>query len=228
MTNSLKQACKKKNLLYRQFLKNRSVASEERYKIYKNKLTGILRYCEKKTLYRASRKKGNIKETWKMINSLINKKVKEQLTQQNLIPVWPKSQVAKILLLVLIIFFVNIGPSLANDIPKSNDTFSTYLTDVVGDTLFLKPVTQAEIFDLVNNTKSKKSKDHDDIDMCLVKKIIPYLVIPLEHMFNISLQTGVFPEGMKIARIIPILKNGNINDFTNYRPRVYIVTFAIF
>ena len=124
----------------------------------------------KKTLYRASRKnKGNIKETWKIINCLINKKVKEQVTQQNLIPVRPKSQVTKILLMVLIIFFVNIGPSLANDIPKSNDTFSTYLTDAVGDTLFLKPVIQAEIINLVNNTKSKKSKDHDDIDMCLVK-----------------------------------------------------------
>ena len=42
-------------------------------------------------------------------------------------------------------FFVNIGPSLANEIPESNDTLSTYLTDAVGDTLFLKPVTQAEI-----------------------------------------------------------------------------------
>ena len=96
---------------------------------------------------------------------------------------WPKSQVANILLLVLIIF-VNIGPSLANDIPKSNDTFSTYLSDVVGDTLLLKPVTQAEIINLVNNTKSKKSKDHDDIDMCLVKQIITYLVIPLEHILT--------------------------------------------
>ena len=76
----------------------------------------------------------------------------------------PKSQVAKILLIVSI-FFVKIGPSLANDIPKSNDTFSTYLTDAVGDTLFLKPATEAEIINLVNNTKSKKSKDHDDIDV---------------------------------------------------------------
>ena len=124
---------------------------------------------------------------------------------------------------VSIIFFVKIGPSLANDIPKSNDTFSTYLTDAGGDTLFLKPVTKAEIINLVNNTKRKKSKDHDDIDMCLVKKLIPYLVIPLEHIFNISLQAGVFPDGMKIARVIPLFKNGNINDFTNY-----IVTFAIF
>ena len=116
---------------------------------------------------------------------------------------------------------------LYNYIPKSNVTFSTYITDAVGDSLFLKPVTQAEIINLVNNTKSRKSKDHDDIDMCLVKKIIPYQVIPLEHMFNISLQTGVFPDGMNIARVIPLFKNGNINDFTNDRP-IYIVTFAIF
>ena len=54
--------------------------------------------------------------------------------------------------------------------------------------------------------------------MCLVKKLIPYLAIPLEHMFNISLQTGVFQDGMKIATVIPLFKNGNINDFTNYRP----------
>ena len=123
-------------------------------------------------------------------------------------------------------FFVNIGPTLADDIPISNDTFSTYLTDAVGDTLFLKRVTQAEIIDLVNNTKSKKSKDHDDIDMCLVKKIIPYLVIPLEHIFNISLQTGVFPDCMKIARVIPLFKNGNINDFTNYRPISLLSQFS--
>ena len=138
----------------------------------------------------------------------------------------PKLQVANILLIVLKTFFVNIGPTLADDIPISNDTFSTYLTDAVGDTLFLKPVTQAEIINLVNNTKSKKSKDHDDIDMCLVKQLIPYLVIPLEHIFNISLQTGVFPDCMKIARVIPLFKNGNINDFTNYRPISLLSQFS--
>ena len=99
ITNSLKQACKKKNLLYRQFLKKRSTASEERYNKYKNKLTGILRYCAKKPLYRASRKnKGNIKGTCKIINCLINKiSIKELLTQHNLIAMRPKSRVVKIL-----------------------------------------------------------------------------------------------------------------------------------
>ena len=78
----------------------------------------------------------------------------------------------------------------------------------------------------MNNTKNKKSKDHDAIDMCLVKKLIPHLVIPLKHIFNISLQTGVFPDGMKIAPVIPLFKNGNANDFTNYRPISLLSQFS--
>ena len=45
-------------------------------------------------------------------------------------------------------------------------------------------------------------------------------------MFNISLQAGVFPDGMKIARVIPAFKNGNINDFTNYRPISLLSQFS--
>ena len=105
-----------------------------------------------------------------------------------------------------------------NKIPRSNNVFTRYLSDKVDDTLFLKPVTKEEIINLVKNTKSKKSKDHDDIDMCLVKKILLHIVTPLEHIFNISLQKGVFPDGMKLARVIPLFKNGEINDFSNYRP----------
>ena len=36
----------------------------------------------------------------------------------------------------------------------------------------------------MNNTKSKKSRDHDDIDKCLVKNLIPHLVKPLEHILT--------------------------------------------
>ena len=70
----------------------------------------------------------------------------------------PQLLATKILQIVSIIFFVNVGPSLANNIPRSNDVFTRYLSDKVEDTLFLKPVTEEEIIKLVNNTKHKKSK----------------------------------------------------------------------
>lgn len=49
LTPGLINACKKKNNLYRQFLKHRTDQSERKYKTYKNKLTNILRYSEKST-----------------------------------------------------------------------------------------------------------------------------------------------------------------------------------
>ena len=77
MTSGLKNAGKKKNLLYKYFLKSRSKQSENKYKTYKNKLTFILRKCEK--IYNTKLlelNKGNLKETWKLLNSIINKKKK--------------------------------------------------------------------------------------------------------------------------------------------------------
>ena len=46
-TSGLRNACKKKNNLYRKFLQCRSKSAEEKYKVYKNKLTTILRNSEK-------------------------------------------------------------------------------------------------------------------------------------------------------------------------------------
>ena len=50
--------------------------------------------------------------------------------------------------------------------------------------------------------KAKNSKGHDDVDMCLVKLVIPYILKPLKHIFNNSLQKGAFPDSMNIARVI--------------------------
>ena len=56
----------------------------------------------------------------------------------------------------------------------------------------------------------KKSKGHDELDMCLIKKLIPYTIMVLlyllKHIFNLSLLNGVFPDSMKIAHVIPYLK----------------------
>ena len=62
---STKNACKKKNLLYKYFLKSRSKQSEDKYKTCKNKLTTILRKCVKNynTTF-LELNKGHLKGTW--------------------------------------------------------------------------------------------------------------------------------------------------------------------
>ena len=53
----------------------RSAEAEKKYKTYKNKLTSILRITEKN--YYSSmleKQKANVKETWKILNKVINKR----------------------------------------------------------------------------------------------------------------------------------------------------------
>ena len=45
--------------------------------------------------------------------------------------------------------------------------------------------------------------------MCTVKNVIECIARPLTHICNQSLQTGVFPNNMKTAKVIPIHKTGD-------------------
>lgn len=44
--NVLQNACKKKNILYKEFIKYRSIKAKQKYKQHKNKLTNIMRICK--------------------------------------------------------------------------------------------------------------------------------------------------------------------------------------
>ena len=49
---------------------------------------------------------------------------------------------------------------------------------------------------------------------------------PLAHIVNLSLSHGIFPNDMKLAKIVPILKNGNTKLFNNYRPVSILPDFS--
>ena len=54
----------------------------------------------------------------------------------------------------------------------------------------------------------------------LVKKFADVLAIPITHIVNLSLSSGVFPDEMKLAFVTPLLKKPNLplDDLNNYRP----------
>ena len=64
----------KKNLLYKEFLKKRTLIVHSRYKSYKNKLTNILRKSEKLNYNQLLHEQRDyIKSTWQTLNALIKK-----------------------------------------------------------------------------------------------------------------------------------------------------------
>ena len=49
---------------------------------------------------------------------------------------------------------------------------------------------------------------------------------PLTHFINLSIISGVFPDQLKIARVIPLFKSGDKSIFTNYRPVSVLPAFS--
>ena len=116
------------------------------------------------------------------------------------------------------ILFTNVGPNLAKRItqPKKGVSILDYLGKELDKSIFLSPVDDQDIIITVQNVKSKMSIDCNDLNMSMVKNIIADIVKHLKHICNVSFNTGIFPNQMKIAKVIPIFKSGEKDVFTNY------------
>ena len=60
----------------------------------------------------------------------------------------------------------------------------------------------------------------------MVKMIIGCVVKPLTHVCNQSLKTGVFPDKIKMAKVIPIYKADEKHTLSNYRPVSLLSQFS--
>ena len=74
--------------------------------------------------------------------------------------------------------------------------------------------------------KNKTSCGPDGISSKLLKLIMPQILTPLCHLFNLSFQTGYIPIQLKTAKVIPIFKSGDKNSYNNYRPISLLNSFS--
>ena len=96
-------------------------------------------------------------------------------------------------------FFVNIGPKLANEIPSSEKHFSTYLKNPTHQDFIFANVTHQSVLECLSRLKSKKSTGNDKISTSLLKEIMPSVLNPIVHLFNLSLKTGYIPDHYKLV-----------------------------
>ena len=83
-----------------------------------------------------------------------------------------------------------------------------------------------ELTDTFYSLKINKNPGYDDISSNIIKQCFDTLNRPLHYLCNISLQSGVFPEEMKIARVTPIFKGGEVFDLRNYRSISVLCNFS--
>jgi len=62
--------------------------------------------------------------------------------------------------------------------------------------------------------------------MAFIQKVITSIATPLYHVFFKSFESGCIPSQLKLAKVIPIFKNGDKNLPTNYRPISLLPNFS--
>ena len=67
------------------------------------------------------------------------------------------------------------------------------------------------------NKMDKSSSGYDMFSNKIIKAIKNEISKPLTLIINQMLESAIFPDGLKLAKIIPLYQKGNINSITNYR-----------
>ena len=62
-----------------------------------------------------------------------------------------------------------------------------------------------------------KSTGPSSIPLKLSSLIPDLIIVPLASIINMSLQSGVYPDLLKLVKVIPIHKGGSAEDVDNYR-----------
>jgi len=59
----------------------------------------------------------------------------------------------------------------------------------------------------------------------VVKQCIKLLKKTLANIYNASCESGIFPDQLKILKVVPLYKKGDKRDIQNYRPIALLSAF---
>ena len=114
---------------------------------------------------------------------------------------------------------------MAKDIDTSTRSFNEYIKKD-GTTQPEKVISVNEFKDAFFLLKINKSAGYDDLTFGVVTKCFGVLHKLLLHIFNFSLQSSIFPDKLKIARVTPLFKGGGKYELGNYRPISVLPCFS--
>ena len=127
-------------------------------------------------------------------------------------------------------YFTQIGPRLAGNIDVANKrSYDSYLGNPCEVEFNFTRTTPEEIVEIIRKMKPKSSSGLDNISCKLMTDISDIIAIPLTSLINQSLQSGIFPDKLNIAKVVPIFKAGkdNIESYVhNYRPISLLSCFS--
>lgn len=177
-----------KENLYKSLIKLKTKEAENRCKLYKNKLTDVIRIA-KKFYYKRLLidNKTNVKGTWDVLNGILKKGFKKMTCPEYFVDAHGEYRTKNRVVNSFNNFFLNIGCDLASRIPDEQIEYNIDKIENNSNTIFLSAVSEKEVMDIVQKSKNNCSMDCYSINMAILKKVINNIKTPLTHICNQSL-----------------------------------------
>lgn len=114
---------------------------------------------------------------------------------------------------------LNSSPAAAESILKQN--FEDCKTDFK-----FRHVNNEDIVKAFKSLEMKKTADAHGLSVKIISSIVDCIAPHLCCIFNQCIDNGVFPDLMKLSKVIPLFKAGSTSDPTNFRPISILPTLS--
>lgn len=217
VTPDILKMMQKKNTLYQKFVLTKDLTVLSAFRKQRNRITSELRRS-KRAYYNSLFL--NVKRTevvWKNLNAILHEGNKlEPITE---LTIEDEIKTGATLANAFNDFFVD----LVNSVPS---TEATRYVKSVPESIFFFPTDEEEVISIFTCLKNSKSCDINDIQIKPVKYVIKSIASILVYVFNLSIQTGIFPRKMQVAKVSVLYKTGDKNELGNYRPVSVLPIFS--
>ena len=187
------------------------------YKRYANKLTKVKQLSKKLYFENKFNNSDNPRKMWNTLRNLLPYKMSCTVTKVLKINNFDVNHPADIAN-HFNNYFCGIGKSLAYQI---NDTCSKdsshFLRIRIPESIFIAPKYPQEIKQIISSLRNSSSSGPEGFSF-FIKSASADLASPLSFIFNFCIENGIFPESLKISKVIPIYKSGAKSEVNNYRP----------
>ena len=210
----------RKNDLYKKFMKTRSREIQLQFNKLKNEITSLTRK-NKEEYYKKyfNKHSKNLKKVWNGIKEIININQKSSSFPSSLKDkdtiITDQKEIAD--------HFNNYFSSIAENILQSRKyegkhSYQEYLKHPLPNSHMFFDCDPSEVGCLISSMDVGKKYGPQSIPVNILQLLKNDISIPLSKIFNLSMQTGIHPDCLKLAMVIPIHKKGSKLEVGNYRP----------
>ena len=216
----LRKIMVKKEKLYSKLLLNPSDSNKEKYNSIRNLAQRKRNEAENKYNFKKiENDKNNLKHLWDLAGTIVNPgKIKAKNTIKYLNVNKKKITGDKEIAEAMNNFFSSVGKNLASQVQVEKGSFKKYLRNKNPHTIELTETNEVEVFKIIMSLSGKKSCGDDNIRPDHLKHCVHSIREPVTHILNASIRTGIVPDKLKIAKVIPVYKKDERSDPSNYRP----------